>query len=290
MRVLVTGANGFVGRRLLETHAGEHELLALARTPAPGSLDVEWIEHDLVEPLAHARLPNRIEAVIHLAQSRRYREFPEGARDMFEVNARSTFELLEYARDAGARSFVFTSSGGVYRPSREPLTETHPVEPSSFYFGSKYVSELLIAAYAAFFATVVLRPFSVYGPGQERMLVPSLIERVANGDVVTVEGDPGLRINPIYVDDAVRVFEPALRVSGSGVFNVAGDEAVTLTDLAELIGDVVGRRPTIEHTPHASAGDLVADNTRMRETLGVVPQVSLREGLGRIVGSRLPAA
>jgi UDP-glucose 4-epimerase len=290
MRVLATGANGFVGRRLLEKHAGEYELFALARTRGPDLPGVEWIEHDLGEPLAHARLPAQIDAVVHLAQSRRYREFPEGARDMFEVNARSTFELLEYARDAGARSFVFTSSGGVYRPSREPLTETDPVEPSSFYFSSKYASELLIAAYAAFFATVVLRPFSVYGPGQERMLVPSLIERVANGDVVTVEGDPGLRINPIYVDDAVRVFEPALRLSGSGVFNVAGDEAVTLTELVELIGDVVGRPPTMEHTPRASAGDLVAETTRMRETLGVVPQVSLREGLGRTAGSRLPAA
>ena len=290
MRVLVTGANGFVGRRLLETHAGGHELFGLARTPGPKLPDVEWIEHDLVDPLAHARVPPRIDAVVHLAQSRRYREFPEGARDMFEVNVRSTFELLEYARDARARSFVFTSSGGVYRPSRAPLVETDPVEPSSFYFSSKYVSEQLIATYAAFFATVVLRPFSVYGPGQERMLVPSLIDRVANGDVVTVEGEPGLRINPIYVDDAVRVFEPALRLSGSGVFNVAGNEAVTLTELVELISETVGRRPAIEYTPNTSAGDLVGDNTRMRETLGVVPQVSLREGLGRTVGSRLPAA
>lgn len=290
MRVLVTGANGFVGRRLLETHAGEHELFALARTPGQELPDVEWIEHDLVEPLARARLPERIDAVIHLAQSTRYREFPDGARDVFEVNTRSTFELLEYARAAGARSFVFTSSGGIYTPSREPLAETDPVEASTFYFTSKYASELLIANYAAFFATVVLRPFFVYGPGQERMLVPSLIERVAGGDVVTVEGDPGLRINPIYVDDAIRVFEPALRSAGSGVFNVAGDEAVTMTGLVELIGDIVGRQPAVEHTPTASAGDLVADNTRMRETLGVLPQVSLREGLGRTVGSCLPAA
>ena len=84
--------------------------------------------------------------------------------------------------------------------------------------------------------------------------MPTLIERVANGEVVTVEGDPGLRINPIYVDDAVRVFEPALRFSGSGVFNVAGDEAVTMTELVELIGEVAGAPPTIEHTPACPGG------------------------------------
>lgn len=289
MRVLVTGANGFVGRRLLETHSGEHELLALARTRGPELPGVAWIEHDLVDPLANAQLPERIDAVIHLAQSRRYREFPEGARDVFEVNTRSTFELLEYARRAGARSFVFASTGGVYAPRREPLVETDPVQPSSFYFASKYAGELLVESYGQFFSTAILRPFAVYGPGQERMLVPTLIERVAGGGVVTVQGDPGLRINPIYLDDAARIFEKALTFSGSSVFNVAGDEAVTVTELVELIGDVAGVQPVVEHAD-AESGHLVGDNTRMRETLGVVPQVSLREGLGRTVGSRLSTA
>jgi UDP-glucose 4-epimerase len=289
MRVLVTGANGFVGRRLLETNAGGHELVALARGRGPALRDVEWVEHDLTEPLAAARLPVRIDAVFHLAQSRRYREFPEGARDVFEVNTRSTFELLEYAWRAGARRFVFASTGGVYAPRREPLVETDPVEPSSFYFGSKYAGELLVGSYGEFFSTVILRPFAVYGPGQERMLVPTLIERMTSGETVTVQGDPGLRINPIYVDDAVRAFEAALGFSGSRVFNVAGDEAVTVTELVDLIGDAAGVQPVVEHTD-AEPGNLVADNTRMREELGVVPQVSLREGLSRTVGSRLPAA
>jgi nucleoside-diphosphate-sugar epimerase len=275
---------------MLETYAGDHELLALARTPGPELAGVEWITHDLVKPLATAPLPDRIDAVIHLAQSRRYREFPEGASDVFDVNTRSTLELLEYARRAGARSFVFTSSGGVYGYSYEHFAETDPVSPLNFYFSSKYSAELLIANYQRFFNSVVLRLFFVYGPGQDRMLVPTLIDRVTKDEVVTVDGNPGLRINPIFVDDAVRVFEPALHFSGAGLFNVAGDEAVTVTDFVELIGEVVGRKPQIEHTESRSGGDLLGDNTLMRETLGIVPEVSLRDGLTRIVGSRLPAA
>jgi UDP-glucose 4-epimerase len=289
MRVLVTGANGFVGRRLLETNEGGRQLVALARARGPDFPAVEWVDHDLTAPLAAARLPEHVDAVVHLAQSRRYREFPEGAPDVFAVNTRSTFELLEYARGAGARSFVYASTGGVYAPRGRPLVETDPVEPSSFYFGSKYAGELLVRSYGEFFATVILRPFAVYGPGQQRMLVPTLVERVTSGDVVTVQGDPGLRINPIYVDDAVRAVESALGFSGSGVFNVAGDEAVTVTELVELIGDVAGVRAVVEHVDGES-GELVGDNARMRETLGVVPRVSLREGLSRTVGSRLPAA
>jgi nucleoside-diphosphate-sugar epimerase len=290
MRVLVTGANGFIGRRLLETYARDHELLALARTPGPDLAGVEWITHDLREQLAAAALPDRIDAVIHLAQSPRYREFPEGTHDVFDVNTRSTLDLLEYARRAGARSFVFTSSGGVYGHSDARFAETDAVNPSSFYLSSKYSAELMIANYQRFFTGVVLRLFFVYGPGQDRMLIPSLIDRVTNDEVVMVEGDPGMRINPIYVDDAVRAFEPALHFSGAGLFNVAGDEAVTLTDLVELIGEVADRKPRIEHTHSGAGGNLLADNTRMRESLGIVPEVSLRNGLARTVASRLSPA
>jgi UDP-glucose 4-epimerase len=290
MRVLVTGANGFIGSAFVRAASGSHEVFALARTPGPKLSGVEWVMHDLVEPLALARLPERIDAVVHLAQSRRYRDFPDGAYDVFDVNTRSTLELLEYARRAGARSFVFTSSGGVYGYSYEHFAETDPVSPLNFYFTSKYSAEMLIANYQRFFNTVVLRLFFVYGPGQDRMLIPTLIDRIASGDAVTVEGDPGLRINPIYIDDAVRVFEPALQFSGAGVFNVAGDEAVTITDLVEVVGEVMEREPLIEHAEGDSSGDLLGDNGQMREVLGVVPEVPLREGLARTVASRLSAA
>jgi nucleoside-diphosphate-sugar epimerase len=96
-----------------------------------------------------------------------------------------------------------------------------------------------------------------------------------------VAGDPGLRLTPTYVEDAARAFAAALDVEGGHAVNVAGDEAVTLTELVELIGAAAGVTPEIRHTAGA-AEDLVADNARMRELLGVSPSVSLREGLGRV--------
>ncbi|MFL5935855.1 MAG: NAD-dependent epimerase/dehydratase family protein [Gaiellaceae bacterium] len=290
MRILVTGASGFVGRRFVEMYSGRHDLFALVRSPGPDLAGVEWIVHDLVDPLDEAGLPERLDAVAHLAQSRRYRDFPDGARDVFDVNVRSTLGLLEYARLAGARSFVFTSSGGVYGYSYERFAETEPVSPLNFYLSSKYSAELLIANYQRFFSTVVLRPFFVYGPGQDRMLIPTLIDRVTAGEVVTVEGARGLRITPTYVDDVVRALEPALHFSGAGLFNVAGDEAVTITELVELIGVATGREPRVEHAPQESGGDLLGDNTQMREVLGVVPEVDLRDGLARTIASRLSTA
>jgi UDP-glucose 4-epimerase len=289
MRVLLTGANGFIGRRFVETHGADHELFALTRTVAPDVPGVEWIPHDLVEPLTSVTLPDRIDAIVHLAQSRRYRDFPDGARDVFEVNTRSTLELLEYARAAGAGSFVYASSGGIYGYGYERLLESDPVNPLNFYFSSKYAAELLIANYQSFFRTNILRFFFVYGPEQRGMLVPSLVERVRRGEEVVVQGDPGLRINPIYVDDAVRALESALAHPASGLFNIAGDETVTMTELVELIGDVAHQPPTIRHSPTDAGGDLVGDNSRMRDVLGVTPETSLRDGLSRLLAAA-PAA
>jgi nucleoside-diphosphate-sugar epimerase len=281
MRILVTGGNGFVAGHLIRDLAGRHEVVALARGGPRDEVPegVRWVEHDLTEPLAGAGLPAEIDAVVHLAQSRHYKEFPERADDIFGVNVQGTFRLLEYAREAGARSFVFTSTGGVYGYSYERFVETDPVSPLGFYLTSKYAAELLIANYKSFFHTIVLRLFFVYGPGQEGMLIPNLLGRVRRGETVTIEGPAGLRINPIYVSDAVRVFEPALALETSEVFNVAGDEAVHLAELVRLMGEVTGRPASIEHSSSSPDGDLVADIRRMKDVLGVTPGTSLADGL-----------
>jgi UDP-glucose 4-epimerase len=291
MRILVTGANGFIGGHLLRELAPRHELFALARggprNEAPDG--VHWIEHDLTQPLEDAGLPSEIDAVIHLAQSRHYKEFPDRADDIFAVNVQGTFRVLEYARTAGAASFVFASTGGVYGHSYEKFVETDPVSPLDFYLTSKYAAELLIANYKRFFRTIVLRLFFVYGPTQEGMLIPNLLGKVRAGATITVEGPLGLRINPIYVGDAVRVFEPALALESSELFNVAGDESVHLSELVGVMGQVTGASVSIEHTASSSHGDLVGDNRRMKEVLGVTPSTSLADGLRSMLRPTLRA-
>lgn len=284
-KILITGANGFIGNHLLRTIKAKHEVFALVREVRSGSgfKEVNWIEQDLSKRLEYSRLPKHVNAIIHLAQSKQYRNFPDGAKDIFDVNVCSTFELLEYARKTGAQHFLFSSSGGIYGYSYEKFVETDPVSPLNFYFASKHTAELLIANYRQFFCTVVFRFFFVYGPGQKGMLIPTLMNKVKNDEPVVIEGMPGLRINPIYIGDAIRVFEPALQLLNSDLFNVASDENVTITDLVNLMEKVSGKKAIIKHTDNNPQGDLVGDNTRMKEVLGVYPKTSLRDGLSHML-------
>jgi UDP-glucose 4-epimerase len=281
VRVLVTGATGLVGGRLLPVLAERHDVVALARRPVDG---FETLVADLSgEP----ELPERVDAVVHLAQSPRFREWPEGAADMYAVNVHATFRLLEQARSAGVRHFVQASTGAVYAPSDAPLREDDPVAPSGFYARSRLAAEVLAAGYADQFSAVVLRPFFIYGPEQTGMLVPALASRVLAGEEVTVQGDPGIAITPIHVDDAVRAVVAAVELEQPAVVNVAGAETVTMTGLVTLLAELAGREPRIRHAA-GGAPDLVADIGRMRSLLGVEPAVTLREGLAGVV-SRLAA-
>lgn len=283
--VLVTGASGFIGEHLLQRLAPKHEVVALSRCrPARGnSSRVTWIEHDLSQPLTPDLTPGPVEAVVHLAQSRNYRDFPARTEEIFDVNVRGTMHLLEFARQNHVKRFVFAGSGGVYQYSSDPIVESGPIQPMGFYLSTKRAAEVLMRNYEAFFSVIGLRLFFVYGPGQqEGMLVPSLLRKVADRQQITIDGDPGIRINPIYVSDAVRAIEAALAAPESFHVNVAGDEVLSITELVDRLGAVVGKSPAIDHKMAGLAGDLVADTTRMKEWLGVTPAVSLRDGLSML--------
>lgn len=284
MDILLTGAAGLMGQSAIRQLSPQHRLICMAWPPSSMKLSpqCEVIEHDLALPLDYLRLPSHIDAVIHLAQSSRFREFPDGAEDVFSINTHATVRLAEYARRAGAGSYVFASTGGVYPSGPEKLKETDPVHPSSFYASSKYAAELLLSAFTPFFKVAVLRFFFVYGPQQRNMLIPNLLGKVLKSDEVLIEGKPGLHINPIYVEDAVRVFLPILLNSSQGVFNVAGDEVVSMTDLVKLMAEVSGKPANISYAEARSAGNLVADNNKMKEVLSIYPQVSLSEGLSEV--------
>jgi nucleoside-diphosphate-sugar epimerase len=235
---------------------------------------------DLARPLDRTRLPEKIDAVVYLAQSSRFREFPETAEDVFQVNTAQVLSLLDYARRAGATNFVYASTGGVYAPSTEPLTETSPLaEPMGFYPASKRAAEVLAEAFAPYMHVALLRYFFIYGAGQKReMLIPRLVDSVREGRLVALQGEDGLRINPVHASDAARATAAALRLEESATVNIAGPETLSLRQMCGIIGEETGRSPSFDVQPAAAAPRMTADTMRM-QTLLTAPTRTFRSGV-----------
>jgi nucleoside-diphosphate-sugar epimerase len=288
MRVLVTGATGFVASHLLpalvergdETFALGHDAERI-----PVLEGVEPLVVDLAQTLPS--LPT-VDAVVHLAQANV--PFPEGARDLFAVNVASTVGLLDHVRTRGAGRFVFASSASVYGFGDAPFTEEDIPAATDFYSATKLAAEGFVRAYRdQLHATAVLRLVAPYGPGQTGRLLPALVGRVREGRPVTLNEGGRPRMNPIYVDDVVGVIVRALESDDDLLLNVAGDDASSIGDLAELIGEAVGTPPIFEEGAGGAAGDLVAVNERMKRELELPDLVPLGEGIRRTVDAEVRA-
>jgi nucleoside-diphosphate-sugar epimerase len=268
-RILIAGASGLVGSHLLPLLGSEVELHLIGRKFIASEVGVRCHPLDLAGDFSSARLPDRIDVIVYLAQSDHFRDFPERAGDVFAVNVAAPMRLFDYARRAGASQFIFASSGGVYG-SGDTVAREDKLLPArgdlGFYLTTKLCSELLAQNFTGLFDVALLRLFFAYGEGQKRqMLIPRLIGNVRSGTPVTLQGEDGIRINPVYAADAAHAVLAALNLKGSHTINVAGPETLSIREICEEIGRQVGRKPKfIIADP---AGDLVADISSMSRIL-----------------------
>lgn len=281
-RLVITGANGLLGRCVVAALAPFNEVVALVHMPpahpVPG---VYYKIIDLSGPWDVEALPEQADGIVHLAQSANFRDVPVMALEVFQVNIASTARLLDYAWRKGVPRFVYASSGGIYRGGDPAFIESSPVsQPGTlgYYLGSKVSCEALVSSYAAFMKLMVLRFFFIYGAGQNRtMLIPRLIDNIREGRPVTIQGAQGLRLNPIHVSDACAAVVAALTSEAAGVYNIAGPEVLSLRALCAEIELLIGRTALIQSIS-GDPVDVVGDISRMSKYLHI-PVVHPREGL-----------
>lgn len=287
--LVISGASGLIGSELVEQLKPGWEVHAIARRAGPARL-AHWHELDLSAPCDFGALPDAPDAVVYLAQSEHFREFPERAEEIFQVNTANLLRSLEYARARGCRVFVYGSSGGVYGTGAATMSEQVDIVARGdlgFYLSSKLCGEILAQNYAPLMDVVILRYFFVYGPRQRTsMLVPRLIDKVREGEPVDLQGEEGIRINPVHVADAARATAKALSLSGSHTINIGGPEVLTLRRLCTSIGAALGRDPVFRVDQSVSPGHLTADIRLMREMLAE-PTISFTEGMKTMLGRGL---
>lgn len=274
MSAVVTGASGLIGRHLVKALAGREEVWATSRNVAGHAFadGVRAIEWDLRHSEPPATLPQRVDTVFHLAQSDGYRDFPEQAGDVFDVNVASTARLLEWSRRRGVTRFVLASSGGVEGGR-------------GFYVASKRSAELLAASYEGIFTVIIVRFFFVYGRGQRAtMLIPRLVDCVRQGRPVRLDGRDGMRLNPLHVTDAAAALQRVTALADSQTLDLAGPDVLTIRGISELIGAFVRRAPVFERG-QAAPRDLVGDIQQMSERLRA-PVVPFAKGVEELCHDR----
>ena len=291
---VITGGTGLVGTHLVPSLSKGWKVYVASRRErhfkelAHG----RHIPMDFSKKLEKRPLPDAVDAVIHLVQSEHFREFPEKAMSVFRVNSLSTMYMLDYAKKAGAKTFVMASSGGVYGYGDRGFSEDAPIESRGdlgFYLGTKLCSEVLSDCYSSFMNVIILRFFFVYGPGQRKnMLVPRLVQSVKDGRPIMLHGHDGIRINPTYVLDAVEAISESLDMTSSQKINVGGPEILSMRQIGEVIGQVVGKEPLFEMQKDVKPQSIIGDVKKMSRLLhrprwffqdGVESYVRSQEGI-----------
>ncbi len=284
--VLVIGASGFIGQHVVRQLRDQYSKVyatCLVGETLPLIDGVVWVECDLTQPRCIEMWPKRCDSVVYLAQSPMWRDFPSGAANVFDVNVAAVFRTAEYARRAGAKRLIFASTGSIYTQTERPAREDDPVflhKVSRFYDVSKLAAELLLGPFRHEFAVVILRIFLPYGPGQNpEMLLPRLVQRVRDGVPITLHGQDGMIVNPVFVVDVAEAFARCVALDESVTLNLAGKEVLTLRQIGERIGEMLGKSPVFVSLPEQPVPMVVGDIALMKRYLQWSPKISFETGL-----------
>jgi len=309
MKILVTGGAGFIGSHTCERLlALGHRVVAIDNfdpyypperkrrniATALTSPNYTLIEGEYGDRLALSKLlqAELFDVVIHLAAQAGVRPSIENPLKYEHVNVRSLIALLEAMRDYGPRKIIAASSSSVYgNVTPAPFREDAPcLQPQSPYGASKRASEIFLGTYSALygFKTIVIRPFTVYGPRQRPdMAIAMFARKILLGETITLFGDGSSSRDYTFVGDIVDGLCQAVErfPVDFGIYNFGGDAPISLSDLVKELEIATGKTAKIERK-EMQQGDVErtsADITRARRDLGFNPQVSIKEGLARTV-------
>ncbi|HXU27881.1 MAG TPA: NAD(P)-dependent oxidoreductase, partial [Bacteroidia bacterium] len=266
---------------------GNYNVYGISRTkPFIENSNFHHIYADFTEGNFEKLLPKKADVVVHLAQSEFFREFPDKAQNIFDVNVISTLKLLEYCRKTGGSNFIYASSGGIYGTSEKGFDEEDHVAPHGelgFYLSTKLCSEILVENYSQFFNIIISRLFFVYGKRQKKsMLIPRLVENIKNGVTIQLQGTDGIMINPIHVNDAVVGLKKCLDLKENHKINIGGNQLMSLREICTIIGNKIGRTPIFECDENVKPKNLFSNINRMKDLL-TEPNVKFENGIMEII-------
>jgi nucleoside-diphosphate-sugar epimerase len=288
VKLVIIGAEGFIGRRLRDRCLADgHEVVAIdaIASDAPGSVAV-----DIRTPALFDAIPADADAVVHLAAISRDQDCAEDLDRALSVNIAATANVLAAARAAGVRQLIFASSEWVYGDvaGQDVQREDAPIDVNrltSTYALTKIFGErLLDAAWRDDdrTAVTVVRFGIVYGPRPaDWSAVEHMFHQVRDGKV-EVRGSLQTARRFIHVDDVCGGILAAVGHTGFDVFNISGDELVSLADLIDASAAMLGVTPEVIERDPTAVTVRNPDNAKAKRVLGWAPALDLAAGLATL--------
>lgn len=304
MKVLVTGGAGFIGSSLTKVLLeAEHDICCIddfndyydpqiKRSNVSAFLDCgnyKLYECDIQDcaKLEEIFRKENFELVVHLAARAGVR--PSIAQpDLYNrVNMLGTNNLLDLAKEAKVRQFIFGSTSSVYGVnSKVPFSENDRIDkPISPYSASKIGAEMLCHVYHYLygFNVTILRFFTVYGPRQRpEMAIHNFAKKIIKGEPLLFFGDGLSRRDYTYIDDIVQGIMNAIDKNYEyDVFNLGNSQTTSLTELVELLENALGKKAILQKMP-VQPGDVpitYADISKSKAMLGYEPKTGIKDGI-----------
>ena len=295
---IVTGGAGFIGSHLVDALLAENIAVRVIdnySTGRPENLahvagQVELVEADFAKPGSWQKLFQDTDWVFHLGALADIVPSIQRPTDYFQANVDGTFNVLEAAKNAGVKRFVYAASSSCYGiPDKYPTSEAAEISPQYPYALTKRLGEELVMHWAQLYnlPAIALRLFNVYGPRSRTsgtygaVLGVFLAQKLANKPF-TVVGDGTQTRDFTYVTDVANAFLTAAQSSVcEEIFNVGSGETVSVNRLVELLGGEVTYIPKRPGEPDCTFADI----TKIRRELKWQPKVDIKQGVDNVLAN-----
>ena len=306
MKILITGADGFIGSHLTEMLVNQgHEIIALSQYNSFNNWG--WLEDvnckskikvltgDIRDPHYCKHITKDVDIIFHLAALIAIPYSYIAPDSYVDTNIKGTLNICQAAKENGNIRVIHTSTSEVYGTAQYvPIDENHPMQPQSPYSATKIAADAMAMSFFNAFElpVTIARPFNTYGPRQSaRAVIPTIITQIANGVKEIKLGD----VNPTrdfnYVEDTCRGFIALAEKDTTigEIVNIGSNFEISVGDTLNLIKELMGSsikfvtdkqriRPA-----NSEVFRLWCDNTKIERLTGFKPQIDIREGLQKTI-------
>lgn len=304
MKVLVTGAEGFIGSHLTELLLKKnYDVTALAQYNSFN--DLGWLERiskednkrlniisgDIRDPFFCHNLTKDVEIVFHLAALIAIPFSYLAPESYFETNAKGTLNICDSCVKNNVQRLIVTSTSEVYGTAEYvPIDENHPLNAQSPYSASKIAADAISTSFFNSFdlPVTIARPFNTFGPRQSaRAIIPNIISQILSDNEFLKVGDTSPTRDFTFVQDTCQAF---LEIANSKktigeTINIGTNVEISINDLITLIKDITGSNIQIKQEEKrkrpkkSEVFRLVCDSTKLKELTGFNPDTNLKDGL-----------